>query len=141
MNFRRFSFGNSPKMHPIWRAQASSVLKMNKFGAKLSQKFWVKIFLIITNNVITFVFILTAAGGWFAPDGEIGVCGATWWAHWCTMLYKLVHTLAHSLVHTTHTLGAPLGALHAVPSGAGRCHYLTHGISWVVRRGMQVYAS
>ena len=59
-------------------------------------------------------------------------------AHW--LVYILVHTLVHTRTHTgAHTSGAPLGALHAVPSGAGRCHYLTHGISWVVRRGMQAH--
>ena len=63
-------------------------------------------------------------------------------SHW--LVYILVHTLVHTRTHTgAHTSGAPLGALHAVPSGAGRCHYLTHGISWVVRRRMQahIYAS
>ena len=68
-----------------------------QFGAKLSQKFWVKIFLIITNNVITFVFILTTAGGglhltvkleYAAPLG--GYTGAL----------ELVHTLVHTGAHT-----------------------------------------
>ena len=46
--------------------------------------------------------------------------------------YILLKTQVHTLVNTFG--GAPLSVLQAVPSGTGCWHYLTHGISWLVRR-------
>ena len=54
-------------------------------------EFCVKTFII--KNMISFVFIHNhmAAGGGFAPDGEIGVCGGATWS---------VHSGAHSGAQT-----------------------------------------